>query len=417
MKMAEFLVIRLGVDADQPVSWIAVDDRGSRRGQPGSGALAEAARQVGDRSVIVLVPATAALTFSVDLPAKGSRLLAALPFALEDQLADDIEDLHFAPGKRRAGGELPVAVVNNRALGDWLDQLQEAGIQPAKIVPENHGLARTPNTLSLLVAEDQVMFNDGADMAFVIPGISPSEAVAAAGVLDSEDESTARHLMVYCDAAVNDRYEKDWALLRHELSSVDVNLLPDGILPRLAVTVASGEGINLLQGRFGPKTEVAAMLRPWKYAAIFLLALGLVGILGKVADYYRLSVEQDALQQQFTEEYRQLRPNDDREVVDPVATVNSLRRSIGASGNAPQVFLPSLRQLADAIEQNNTAKVEAISYRAGVIDVRLNAPDISTLNSIVQAVGASGRFVATLRSADSVGDRVDSRIQIQEAGA
>ena len=415
--MAEFLVIRLGTDADQAVSWIAVDDHGSRRGQPGSGTLAEAAQQVRERAVIVLVPATAALTFSVDLPAKGARLLAALPFALEDQVADDIEDLHFAPGKRRASGALPVAVVNKQVLVSWLDRLQEAGIQPTQVVPENHGLARTPNTLSMLVADEQVFFNDGADIAFVIPGLSPGEAVAAAGVLDTDAETTARHLLVYCDAAVNDRHEEDWALLRHELSSVDVNLLPDGILPRLAVTVASGEGINLLQGRFGPKTEVAALFRPWKYAAIFLLALGVVGILGKVADYYRLSVEYDALRQQFTEEYRELRPNDDRDVVDPVATVSSLRRSIGASGNAPQVFLPSLRQLADAIEQYSSAKVEAISYRAGVVDVRLNAPDISTLDNIVQAVGASGRFAATLQSADNVGDRVNSRIQIREAGA
>ncbi len=415
--MAEFLVIRLGVDADQPVSWIAVDDRGTRRGQPGSGELADAAQQIRDRSVIVLVPAADALTFSVDLPAKGARLLAALPFALEDLVADDVEDLHFAPGKRRASGALPVVVVDKRTLAGWLERLHAAGIQPDKVVPENHGLARTPNTLSLLVADDQVIFNDGADMTFVIPGISPSEAIAAAGVLDNDEENSARHLLVYCDAELNDRYEKDWALLRHELSSVDVNLLPDGVLPRLAVTVASGEGINVLQGQFGPKTEVAEIFRPWKYAAIFLLALGVVGILGKAADYYRLSVEQDALRQQFTEEYRRLRPNDDREVVDPVATVNSLRRSIGASGNAPQVFLPSLRQLADAIEQNNTAKVEAISYRAGVIDVRLSAPDISTLDNIVQAIGASGRFVATLQSADNIGDRVNSRIQIRESGA
>ena len=415
--MAEFLVIRLGNDADQAVSWIAVDDHGSRRGQPGSGTLAEAAQQVRDRAVIVLVPATTALTFSVDLPAKGARLLAALPYALEDQVADDIEDLHFAPGKRRASGALPVAVVNRQTLVGWLDRLREAGIQATQVVPENHGLARTPNTLSLLVADEQVFFNDGADMAFVIPGLSPGEAVAAAGMLDTGAETTARHLLVYCDAAVNDLHEKDWALLREELSSVDVNLLPDGILPRLAVTVASGEGINLLQGSFGPKTEVAVLFRPWKYAAIFLLALGVVGILGKIADYYRLSVEYDALRQQFTAEYRELRPNDNRDVVDPVATVSSLRRSIGASGNAPQVFLPSLRQLADAIEQNSSAKVEAISYRAGVVDVRLNAPDISTLDNIVQAVGASGRFAATLQSADNVGDRVNSRIQIREAGA
>ncbi len=415
--MAEFLVIRLGRDDEQPVSWIVVDDRGTRRGQPGNGSLADAAAEIRERTVIVLVPACESLTFSVDLPARGSRMLAALPFALEDQVADDIDDLHFAPGKRHPSGSLPVAVVAKRTLEGWLERMNEAGIQPARIVPENHGLARTPNTLSLIVADDEIFFNDGAEMAFVIPGMGPSEAVAATGILDAEDSGTSSHLLVYCDAAVNERYETDWALLRKDLSSVDVNLLPDGILPRLAVTVASGEGIDLLQGRYGPKTEVADIIRPWKYAAILLLALGAVGFLGKGADYYRLSVEQRVLQQQFTDEYRQLRPNDNREVIDPVGTVNSLRRSVGASTNAPQVFLPSLMHLAQALEQFDAAAVEAISYRAGVIDVRLNAPDIPTLDKIVQAVNASGRFSAKLQSADNVGDRVNSRIQIRESGS
>ena len=97
--------------------------------------------------------------------------------------------------------------------------------------------------------------------------------------------------------------------------------------------------------------------------------------------------------------------------------MNSLRRSIGAGGNKQTIFLPSLLQLADALQNNKAATVEAISYRAGVIDVRLNAPDISTLDRIVQAVNASGRFNASLQSADSVGDRVNSRIQIRETGA
>ena len=414
--MADFLVLRLGEDAGPTASWIAVDDRGTRSGNPGSGTLAEAAAAVADRTLIVLVPASEALTFSVDIPAKGARLLAALPYALEDQVADDIDDLHFAPGTRYASGALPVAVVAKSALEKWLGQLREAGLNPARVVPENHGLARTPNTMSLLVADDQIFFNDGADMSFVIAGISPSEAVVAAGVIGDEEKNTSQHLLVYCDAAVNDRYEKDWALLRHELASVDVNLLPDGVLPRLAVTVASGEGINLLQGRYGPKTEVTEMLRPWRYAAIFILVLGFVGLIGKAADYYRLSAERSALKLQFAEEYRLLRPDDTRDVVNPVTTVRDLRRNNGATSTAAPVFLPLLLQLAEALQQNEAAVVESARYRAGVIDVRLNAPDVPTLDRIVQAVNASGQYSATLQTANSVGDRVNSQIRVSEAG-
>ena len=417
--MAEFLVIRLGVDREQAASWIAVDSNGTRTSQPVTGPLASAALDVGDRNVIVLVPATTVLTTTVDIPIKGgSRLRAALPFALEEQLADDIDDLHFAAGARREGGQVPVAVVAHEQMSEWLGRLDEAGLSASGIVAENYGLARIPGTMSMMAAENQIMFNDGADNEFVLQGAMPSDALAVVGALeesDNEDQAPG-HLLVYCSPDDEQRYQHDWNALRHELASVDINLLPDGVLPRLAVTVAAGSGVNLLQGRYGPKTEVGALFRPWRYAAILFLTLGVLAFGGKVADYYRLTQEEVALKAQFEQVYQSIRPNDQREVVDPVATVNSVRRSLGAP-SALQVLLPSLLELGQAIQQSQTADIEAISYRAGVIDVRLTAPDVATLDKIQKAVSSSGRFSAAIQSTDQVGDKINSRIQIREAGS
>jgi len=417
--MAEFLVIRLGVDREQAASWIAVDSNGTRTSQPVTGPLASAALDVGDRNVIVLVPATTVLTTTVDIPIKGgSRLRAALPFALEEQLADDIDDLHFAAGARREGGQVPVAVVAHEQMSEWLGRLDEAGLSASGIVAENYGLARIPGTMSMMAAENQIMFNDGADNEFVLQGAMPSDALAVVGALeesDNEDQAPG-HLLVYCSPDDEQRYQHDWNALRHELASVDINLLPDGVLPRLAVTVAAGSGVNLLQGRYGPKTEVGALFRPWRYAAILFLTLGVLAFGGKVADYYRLTQEEVALKAQFEQVYQSIRPNDQREVVDPVATVNSVRRSLGAP-SALQVLLPSLLELGQAIQQSQTADIEAISYRAGVIDVRLTAPDVATLDKIQKAVSSSGRFSAAIQSTDQVGDKINSRIQIRESGS
>ena len=416
--MATYFVIRIGETADEPVSWIAVDDHGTRREAPGSGSLEDAARQVRERPVIVLVPGIDVITLNAEVPARGARLLAALPYALEDQLAEDVEELHFAAGQRREDGTTPVAVVATDKVTGWIDRLAAAGIVPAKVVPENHGLAFTPNTLSMLVSGDDVMFNDGDKTEFMVPGLRPGEALAATGIIGSdEEEDASKHLLVYCDAPVADEYEKDWALLRHELESVDVHLLSDGVLPRLAVTIASGAGINLLQGQFGERTDFRAAFQPWRFAAMFLIGLLIVGVGGKAADYYSLSVEQAELKEQFADVYQQLRPGASREIIDPVRIVQSFGDRGPVVAEGPQVFLPSLEQLALALQQTDTVDVEVISYRAGVVDVRLNAPDVTTLDRIVQAVGASGQFTASLLSADSVGDRVNSRIQIREEGA
>lgn len=423
--MAEYLVLRLGREPEQPVEWIAVDDNGTRRGEPGSGSLADASAATAARPVIVLVPATDVLTTTVNIPVRGGpRLNAALPFALEESLADDVDTLHFAAGARRESGLRPVAVVAQDKIVGWLQLLTDAGIDPVRLVPENYGLARIPGTLSILVAEDCVMFNDGEDLEFVLEGLQPSDALVAANKLpdrahdtaSTEEHEAVGHLLVYCDPEDETRLSHEWLALRQELDSVDVNVLPDGVLPRLAVTVATGTGVDLLQGRYGARTDYSAYFKPWRRAAALLLGLLIVGFVGKGVDTYRLYKEEDTLRAQFTEEYGQIRPQDTREILDPVSAVRSIRQGTGTAAG-PQVFLPSLLQLSKAIAQNDSARIETISYRAGVIDVRITSPDVATLDDIQKVVRESGQFQASIQSTDQVADQISSRLQIREAGS
>jgi general secretion pathway protein L len=420
--MSEFLVIRIGEDADGPADWIAVDSSGSRLSPPVTGPLSEAKNDVRDRSVIVLVPSTDVLTTTVDLPIKGgAKIQAALPWALEEYVADDVDDLHFASGTRRGSGRIPVSVVRQDTLNGWITRLRDAGISPSSLVADSYGLARIPGTISLLVAEDQVVINDGGDIELVMQGVSPGDALAAIGALDDpqgEDDEPSdmpRHVLVYCDPEDDERYQHDWIAMRQELDSIDVKLLADGVMPRMAVTVAAGAGVNLLQGSFGRKTDYSGMLQPWKYAAMLLIALGVIGVGAKAANKITLERQLADVQQQFLTEYQQISPGAALPR-DPTAVVQSLLIQAGAS-QSPQVFLRSLEQLSQALQQNQSATIEAISFRAGVVDVRLSAPDVTTLNNIQKSVGQSGRFVATIQSTDQDGDKVNSRIQIKEVGA
>jgi general secretion pathway protein L len=405
--MAEFLVIRIGEGADQLAQWIAVDSTGARRSPPLTGTLSEAGSDIGNRQVIVLVPSTEVLTTTVDIPVKGgSRLHAALPYALEDQLAEDIDRLHFAAGTRRSSGRIPAAIVSRKRLAEWIDWLTDSGIKPSAMISDNYGLARIPGTISLLVAEGQVMINDGA-LDDTADGDDRESSQAGSPAMP-------RHVLVYCEPQDEEKYQHDWLAIRNEMESVDVNLLSDGVMPRLAVTVASGTGVNLLQGDFGAKTEYSGLLRPWRYAAILLLALGLVGIAAKATDFFMLKRQEAELKLQFETEYRQIAPGASS-VEDPVRLVASLRSRLGTSGTPP-LFLQSLEQLSRALQQNKEARIEAISYRAGVVDIRLSAPNVSTLDKIQRGVSESGQFEAAIKSTDQDGESVSSRIQIKASG-
>jgi len=423
--MSEYLVIRLGEDPNQQAQWIAVDGTGARRSQPGTGMLAEARDDIGDREVIVLVPSAEVLTTSVDIPVKGARLLSALPYALEEYLAEDVEALHFAAGTKRSSGRTPVSVVSRQRMDDWLNQLAAAGVEADSIIADSYGLARIPGTISMLLADDHVFINDGGDIELVMHGVSPGDALAAIGALDDgidleDDEDTAsggmpRHVLVYCEPGDDERYQHDWIAIRHELDSVDVKLLPDGVMPRLAVTVATGAGINLRQNTYAPKKEYSGLFRPWKYAAMLLIVFALVGFATKVADVYLLSKQEAELRLVFNAEYQQMLPGAP-ETDDPAAVVDSLRRRIG-NVDAPPFFLQSMEQLSRAIQQNENAQIQAISFRAGVVDLRVSAPDVATLDGLQRAIAQSGQFQAAIQSTDQDGEKVSSRIQIQVSGS
>ena len=422
--MSEYLVIRIDQSQIQLANWIAVDASGAQRSEPSTGTLEEAAVDIGQREVIILVPSAEVLTTSVDIPVKGARLLAALPFALEEYLAQDIEDLHFAAGTRRSSGRTPVSIVDHKRMEEWMAALAFAGITPNTIVAESYGLARIPGTISMLLANDLVFINDGSDIELVMQGVSPGDALAAIGALDDSVENTGedegapaalpRHVLVYCEIGDEERYQHDWIAMRHELDSVDVKLLPDGVMPRLAVTVATGAGINLLQGQYAPQKEYSGLFRPWKYAAALAVTLGLIVIGAKGLDLYILNQQETELRQTFNSEYRQMLP-DAPETDDPLAVIDSLKRRIG-NVETPPLFLQSMEQLARAMQQNQTANIQAISFRAGGIDLRVSAPDVTTLDNVQRVISESGQFRAAIQSTDQDGDKWNSRIRIQEAG-
>lgn len=422
--MAEFLVIRLPSDADADASWIVVDSQGTRLGPVASGALDEAHAAAGGRAVLVLVPGGEVLTTSVDIPVRGtSKLLAALPYALEEMIAEDVDELHFAAGDRLENGHVPVAAVSHARMEEWQQRLGASGIEATRIVPEQLGLPSIPGTVHMLIDNDDLLINDGSETQLFLQDVTPTDALTAIGVFeddtDAEDDAdpnavsaSPRHLLVYCSEATNARYRHEWAALRNELESVDVKLLPDGVLPRLAVTVAAGSGINLLQGRYGPSTGYSGLLAPWKYAAMLLIAVVVVGIGGKAMNVWSLAREEATLQEQFMAEYQQMVPGAPA-VEDPVRLVSSLRARAGAGTDSPQVLLQALQRLAEASTAAADARIEAISFRSGVADIRVNAASVSELDAMRQQIDRSGDFRARIQSTDQVGDRVNSRLQIQ----
>ena len=100
--MTESLIIHLR-DGASP-QWMVCNGDGHVVVNAVSGDLAQATAMSTGRRVAVILPANEALATESDAPAKGAAKLAqVIPYALEERVADEIENLHFAIGDRDAG--------------------------------------------------------------------------------------------------------------------------------------------------------------------------------------------------------------------------------------------------------------------------------------------------------------------------
>ncbi len=159
--MAETLVIQLPADEFGDAAWISVDAMGAGTSAPEQGPLEQAAAGAADKQLIVLLPSAAVLRLHSNLPIKGNaKILQALPFALEDQLAQDVEKLHFAIGERNAEGLLPVAVVEEDRLRHYLQQLEAARLFPTSVYAESDAITPMPATTVVWINDSELIIRE-----------------------------------------------------------------------------------------------------------------------------------------------------------------------------------------------------------------------------------------------------------------
>jgi general secretion pathway protein L len=423
--MADSFVLNIPAAPNAPVSWVVVDDHGAPIQEPGSGTLGDAAAAVDGQRVVVLCPATHILRVSVAVPLKGNaKIRQALPFALEEQIAGDVEEQHFAFAKAGADGKLPVAVVEATLLDSWLRQLDDVGLQPDAMFAESDGVAFLPSTMTVLLHNDSVIVR-APDGATTVADIFAMQAVLELivdqhlGAADEDAITLPLNMQIYCDADNHARYQEFWERLRMRAEDVEIKLLAAGALPRLAGEIISAGGVDLLQGRYARKTEISIDWDRWRLVASLCGGAVLIALLAQGAEYWSLSRQENQLDnaatQLLTETFPQV-----GEVADPWA---ELRTQLGADIDAAPVNGPGFGEALDAFATANAAnsevQMETMSYRSGVVSMQLTAPSVETLDKLRQSfvTAARGQFSAEILSANPTDDAIQGRMQIKASGS
>ncbi|MDH0894120.1 MULTISPECIES: type II secretion system protein GspL [unclassified Pseudomonas] len=330
----------------------------------------------------LVLPVEAVTVCAVQLPTTKARWLQkALPFAVEELLADDVEYFHLAVGDQLADGRHRVHVVRRDWLAGWLAL---CGDNPPQRIEVDADLLTEEGSQLFCLGERWLLGGSGeARLALrgedwpQLAGLCPSPRVAhvAAG----------------------------------QPAPADIDQCHEHAQPLvwLAGHVAA---CNLAQGAFA-RREPSGQWQRWRPLAA-LLGLWLVLQWGfNLAQGWHLQREGERYAEASRELYRELFPGDSKLINLRAQFDQHLAES---EGGGQQQLLQLLDQAASAIgEEGARVQVQQLDFNAqrGNLALNLQASDFATLESLRTRLQQSGLAV-DMGSASREGNGVSARLVI-----
>ncbi|HET7307983.1 MAG TPA: type II secretion system protein GspL [Gammaproteobacteria bacterium] len=409
--MAERLIIRLHDEG--PVEWLVLDDHHNRIGAIQTGTLDMLTQQAAGRRVIVFVPGIHVTLLHAHLPSQNAQKIAqALPYALEERLAEDIDELHFAAGPAESGGRRGVAVVRRAKMDTWLARLADAGLRADLLLPDTLLLPTVAGEWHVAAEADAVLVRSGALAGFESDKMMAETVVALK--LEHMAE-TERPDTIAIHAADPDNPEIAALATACAAAGIDVpgiDPLPGGTALALAgAGLSATTGFTLLQGDYRPRRDWEQRWRRWRLAAVLAAAWLIIAAAWQGVGYYRMDQQEAQLNKAIATQFRRALPGTHR-MVNPRAQLESHLRALrAAAGNGPHNgLLAMLGALGEGI--GNQSRLTTLSWHDNVLELQVTTPNVQTLGELRNKLAKKTGLNVQIESANAQGNSVDGRLRM-----
>jgi general secretion pathway protein L len=388
--MSQRLLIRLHAHGRH--AWFVPDAaKASTPGLPPPETVARA------QQIIVLVPGSEVVLLESPAVSKNRAQLAkAVPYALEDQLAQPVEEMHFALAARVAGATVGVAAVAHARLAGWLAELEAAGIRPDVLLPEPLALPLG----HLLIESGNAQLRLGLWRSAVM------EPELLAEWLEFADDGSLPEIEVF-DTRFQPRQNLPLPVRAYHERQGDALVL-------LAQGVGAEPALNLLQTVYAPKHRSAPAARWWRRAAIAAAALIALTFVQLVLERYSLVRESDRLDEAMRAVLVQNFPEMEKVAGDPPALMKSALARLGG-GESSGGLLRTLAQIAPVLGSTTRLTTRGIEFRNGTLELSVTAPDVPTLDSLRERLATLPGVKVELTAANPGQNGVDGRMRLTGA--
>jgi len=287
--------------------------------------------------LIGLIPGEEALYCLADIPARQSRFIRqALPYAVEEQIAQDIDSVHLALGSHTEQG-YRVAAVDRERMSQWMHLFSGwEHVRLEAIYPDASLLPRTAGGWSVCLDGDTAMMvsergewlsMQSANLGMFVHTLAAPSSEEVVAELPVTLYGTETEFEIHQSGISELNASGRLAVRKEVLELMPLELLAYSFHHHLC------EPINLCQGIFSTNSDKASPLKPWKpliaVAAVWFVIQ--VALHAGMGIYYQNQAEK--LRSEAMAIYRDAFPNDRRTHAGNVRRViEGQLRVAGASG-------------------------------------------------------------------------------------
>ncbi len=387
---------------DQLVEWCVSDGLGRPNAQ--REVLRPVLETVGNSPVVVLVPGNEVVLTKVDLPIRQrAKLIQAVPYALEEQLAEDVEQLHFAVGEKQGNGETPVFVASDLKMQSWLAGFEAAGITPRALVPDILCLPGPVDDQhwSLLIEGANTLIRTSPSSGFTCDSIALEDYLSLAEATETLKLKVAT---VETDSSIR--------VTTLPVQSVDIDSNINFGLEAMQLT-GDFNRFNLLQGKYSRQQGFDSWLQPLKFTAALVLLSVVLGTLSLALDHFkfktelsRISAENDAAIARMFPEIKTLVPGSER------IQLERRLQELRGEGSGNGLFRP-LSTLSQGLASVGGVSLQELQFRDNTLFMSLVAKDISTLEKLKSHFETQASWSLIVQSANSGSEGVQIRASLE----
>jgi general secretion pathway protein L len=295
----------------------------------------------------------------------------------------------------------------------WLARVAELQLAPQVVFAESDLAPLLPGHVTMLIADDQLLLRNDTGRPLVLPASDP--VLAFDMLLGSGADATTVNLAVYASPSDWEKYSVAVEPLRERCASFKVHLGAGGVLAMLAQGLAHATPINLLQGSFKPRTGMERNWKQWRWAAVLAAALLLLHGVGSWWQLHQLRKANQLLDGEITQLYSSVFPGQ-RPGREPRRTMEQRLASLAGDANQKGELLHLLAAVAAAKQNVPVAQLGSFTFKPGSMQMKLIAPDATTLEQFSQALRGSG-YAAEVTAGTVRGSTYEGQVELRNSGS